>query len=79
MVRQTGFPTCFALSADLRRKEVTESLPKQKGMERNFDHLNSQKCGTLGRNPVRAAPIFDHHFHVCLREVNVSPVKPIGK
>ena len=59
---------------------MTESLLKQEGMNRNFDDLDwSERCGLLKRNPVTAARMFDHCFHVLPTEVIMSPAEPIGQ
>ena len=82
MLRQLGIPTwfCSFSAADMRWKEVVETILHEEGDTRQVDDLDwSEKCGILRRNPVTAARMFDHRFHLFLNQVIMSPAQPIGK
>ncbi|XP_026112280.1 LOW QUALITY PROTEIN: uncharacterized protein LOC113091073, partial [Carassius auratus] len=82
LIRQLGIPTFFASfsSADLRWPEMLNTIIKQEGKQINVDELDwSEKCGLIRRNPVTAARMFDHRWHCFLKDVIMSPAKPIGK
>ncbi|XP_042609822.1 uncharacterized protein LOC122142829 [Cyprinus carpio] len=82
LIRQLGIPTFFASfsSADLRWPEMMKTFIKQEGKQINVDELDwSEKCGLIRRNPVTAARMFDHRWHCFLKNVIMSPAKPIGK
>ncbi|XP_052412218.1 uncharacterized protein LOC127957635 [Carassius gibelio] len=82
LIRQLGIPTFFASfsSADMRWPEMLNTIIKQEGKQINVDDLDwSEKCGLIRRNPVTAARMFDHRWHCFLKDVIMSPAKPIGK
>ncbi|XP_052421004.1 uncharacterized protein LOC127964736 [Carassius gibelio] len=82
LIRQLGIPTFFASfsSADLRWPEMLNTIIKQEGKQINVDELDwSEKCGLIRRNPVTAARMFDHRWHCFLKNVIMSPAKPIGE
>ncbi|XP_052441444.1 uncharacterized protein LOC127981121 [Carassius gibelio] len=82
LIRQLGIPTFFASfsSADMRWPEMLNTIIKQEGKQINVDELDwSEKCGLIRRNPVTAARMFDHRWHCFLKDVIMSPAKPIGK
>ncbi|XP_026120183.1 LOW QUALITY PROTEIN: uncharacterized protein LOC113099530, partial [Carassius auratus] len=82
LIRQLGIPTFFASfsSADLRWPEMMNTIIKQEGKQINVDELDwSEKCGLIRRNPVTAARMFDHRWHCFLKNVIMSPAKPIGE
>ncbi|XP_039509525.1 uncharacterized protein LOC120464209 [Pimephales promelas] len=82
LIRQLGIPTFFASfsSADMRWPEMMNTILKQEGKQKNVDELDwSEKCGLIRRNPVTAARMFDHRWHCFLKNVIMSPAKPIGK
>ncbi|XP_034537729.1 uncharacterized protein LOC117811513 isoform X2 [Notolabrus celidotus] len=81
-VRQLGVPTwfCSFSSADMRWKNLLNSILKQEGRTQTFEELEwADRCELLRRNPVTAARSFDFRWHCFLREVLMSPAEPIGK
>ncbi|XP_061601162.1 uncharacterized protein LOC133463585 [Cololabis saira] len=81
-VRQLGLPTwfCSFSSADLRWKNLLNSILKQEGRTQTAEELEwADRCKLLRRNPVTAARMFDFRWHCFLREVLMSPSNPIGK
>ncbi|VDI77549.1 Hypothetical predicted protein [Mytilus galloprovincialis] len=82
MIRQIGIPAffCSFSSADLRWSEIVESIMMQQGIAVNADELSwDEKCKILRSNPVTAARMFDHRFHLFLKTVIMSDAHPIGK
>ncbi|VDI23951.1 Hypothetical predicted protein [Mytilus galloprovincialis] len=70
MIRQIGIPAffCSFSSADLRWSEIVESIMMQQGIAVNADELSwDEKCKILRSNPVTAARMFDHRFHLFLK------------
>ncbi|VDI59074.1 Hypothetical predicted protein [Mytilus galloprovincialis] len=82
MIRQIGIPAffCSFSAADLRWSEIIESIMMQQGIAVNADELSwDEKCKILRCNPVTAARMFDHRFHLFLKTVIMSDAHPIGK
>ncbi|CAM1291436.1 Uncharacterised protein r2_g48 [Pycnogonum litorale] len=82
MLRQLGIPTFFLSfsSADMRWSEMINIIMQQTNDIRDPDELDwNAKCDILRSNPVTAARIFDHRFHIFLNDVIKSPANPIGK
>ncbi|XP_063411592.1 uncharacterized protein LOC134694510 [Mytilus trossulus] len=82
MIRQIGIPAffCSFSSADLRWSEIVESIMMQQGIAVNAKELSwDEKCKILRSNPVTAARMFDHRFHLFLKTVIMSDAHPIGK
>uniref|UniRef100_A0A8P4K4J2 ATP-dependent DNA helicase n=1 Tax=Dicentrarchus labrax TaxID=13489 RepID=A0A8P4K4J2_DICLA len=81
-VRQLGIPTwfCSFSSADMRWKNLLNSILKQEGRTETAEELEwADRCELLRRNPVTAARMFDFRWHCFLKEVLMSPSNPIGK
>lgn len=59
---------------------MMNTIITQEGKQINVDELDwSEKCGLIRRNPVTAARMFDHRWHCFLKNVIMSPAKPIGQ
>ncbi|XP_074521382.1 uncharacterized protein LOC141787083 [Halichoeres trimaculatus] len=81
-VHQLGIPTwfCSFSSADMRWKNLLNSILKQEGRTQTAEELEwADRCDLLRSNPVTAARMFDFRWHCFLREVLMSPAEPIGK
>ncbi|XP_063442041.1 uncharacterized protein LOC134722357 [Mytilus trossulus] len=82
MIRQLGVPTffCSFSSADFRWSEIINIILKQQGDTRNSENMTwDEKCKVLCSNPVTAVRMFDHRFHMFLKDVIMSEAQPIGK
>ncbi|XP_071169456.1 uncharacterized protein [Mytilus edulis] len=82
MIRQLGVPTffCSFSSADFRWSEIVNTILKQQGDMRNSENMTwDEKCKVLCSNPVTAVRMFDHRFHMFLKNVIMSGAEPIGK
>ncbi|XP_063400159.1 uncharacterized protein LOC134684781 [Mytilus trossulus] len=82
MIRQLGVPTffCSFSSADFRWSEIINTILKQQGDTRNSENMTwDEKCKVLCSNPVTAVRMFDHRFHMYLKDVIMSEAQPIGK
>ncbi|VDI67925.1 Hypothetical predicted protein [Mytilus galloprovincialis] len=82
MIRQLGVPTffCSFSSADFRWSEIVNTILKQQGDMRNTENMTwDEKCKVLCSNPVTAARMFNHRFHIFLKDVIMSDAEPIGK
>jgi len=82
MIRQLGIPTffCSFSAAEMRWPEFIDAILKQQGDNRKFSDLDwKAKCDILRSNPVTVARMFDHRFHLFLKEVIMSNAQPIGK
>ncbi|VDI54287.1 Hypothetical predicted protein [Mytilus galloprovincialis] len=82
MIRQLGVPTffCSFSSADFRWSEIINTILKQQGDTRNSENMTwDEKCKVLCSNPVTAVRMFDHRFHMFLKDVIMSEAQPIGK
>ena len=81
MLRQLGIPTwfCSFSAAEFRWADIINVILNQQGDKRKAENLDwSEKSRVLKSNPVTVARMFDHRFHIFLRDVILSPAKPIG-
>ena len=81
MLRQLGIPTwfCSFSAAGFRWPDIINAILKQQGDKRQAENLDwTEKSRVLKSNPVTVARMFDHRFHIFLRDVILSPAKPIG-
>ena len=82
MLRQIGIPTwfCSFSAAEFRWNSTIEAILRQQCDNRSVDEMNwTEKSEILRNNPVTVARMFEHRFHVFLRDVIMSPSEPIGK
>ena len=82
MLRQIGIPTwfCSFSAAEFRWNATIEAILRQQCDNREVDEMNwTEKCEILRSNPVTVARMFEHRFHIFLRNVIMSPAEPIGK
>ena len=81
MLRQLGIPTwfCSFSAAEFRWPDIINVILKQQKDTRQAENLDwTEKSRVLKSNPVTVARMFDHRFHIFLRDVILSPAKPIG-
>ena len=82
MLRQIGIPTwfCSFSAAEFRWNTTIEAILRQQCDDRKVDDMDwTEKSEILRSNPVTVARMFEHRFHVFLRDVIMSPSEPIGK
>lgn len=82
MLRQIGIPTwfCSFSAAEFRWNTTIEAILRQQCDNREVDEMNwTEKSEILRSNPVTIARMFEHRFHLFLRDVIMSPSEPIGK
>ena len=82
MLRQLGIPTwfCSFSAAEFRWADIINAILKQQEDKRQAENLDwTEKSKVLRSNPVTVARMFDHRFHIFLRNVILSPAKPIGQ
>ncbi len=82
MLRQLGTPTFFCTfsAAEMRWPEVITAIKAQQGETVNFDELDwSEKCEILRSNPVTAMRMFEKRVEALLRDLIMSPARPIGE
>ncbi len=82
MLRQLGTPTFFCTfsAAEMRWPEVITAIKAQQGETVNFDELDwSEKCEILRSNPVTAMRMFEKRVEALMRDLIMSPARPIGE
>ena len=82
MLRQLGIPTwfCSFSAAEFRWPDIINVILKQQKDKRQAENLDwTEKSRVLKSNPVTVARMFNHRFHIFLRDVILSPAKPIGQ
>ena len=81
MLRQLGIPTwfCSFSAAEFRWDDIINVILKQQDDKRKSENLDwTEKSKVLKSNPVTVARMFDHRFHIFLRQVILSAANPIG-
>ena len=81
MLRQLGIPTwfCSFSAAEFRWNDIIDVILKQQKDSRQAETLDwTEKSKVLKSNPVTVARMFDHRFHIFLRQVILSSANPIG-
>ncbi|RXN32197.1 replicase helicase endonuclease [Labeo rohita] len=81
MLRQLGTPTFFCTfsAAEMRWPEVINAIKAQQGESVNFADLDwSEKCEILRSNPVTAMRMFEKRVEALMRDLIMSPARPIG-
>ena len=81
MLRQLGIPTwfCSFSAAEFRWNDIINVILKQQKDPRQAENLDwTEKSKVLQSNPVTVARMFDHRFHIFLRQVILSNANPIG-
>ena len=81
MLRQLGIPTwfCSFSAAEFRWNDIINVILKQQKDSRQAENLDwTEKSKVLKSNPVTVARMFDHRFHIFLRQVILSSANPIG-
>ena len=81
MLRQLGIPTwfCSFSAAEFRWNDIINVILKQQDDKRKSENLDwTEKSKVLKSNPVTVARMFDHRFHIFLRQVILSAENPIG-
>ena len=81
MLRQLGIPTwfCSFSAAEFRWNDIIDVILRQQGDNRQAKNLDwTEKSKVLKSNPVTVARMFDHRFHIFLRQVILSSANPIG-
>ena len=81
MLRQLGIPTwfCSFSAAEFRWNDIINVILKQQKDPRQAENLDwTEKSKVLKSNPVTVARMFDHRFHIFLRQVILSKANPIG-
>lgn len=82
MLRQIGIPTwfCSFSAAEFRWHTTIEAILRQQSDNRRIDEMDwTEKSEILRSNPVTVARMFEHRFHIFMRDVILSPSEPIGK
>ena len=82
MLRQLGIPTwfCSFSAAEFRWNDIIDVILKQQNDSRQAEKLDwTEKSKVLKSNPVTVARMFDHRFHIFLRQVILSSANPIGR
>ncbi|KAI2666920.1 ATP-dependent DNA helicase PIF1 [Labeo rohita] len=82
MLRQLGTPTFFCTfsAAEMRWPEVINAIKAQQGESVNFAELDwSEKCEILRSNPVTAMRMFEKRVEALMRDLIMSPARPIGE
>ncbi|KAL0198839.1 hypothetical protein M9458_007379, partial [Cirrhinus mrigala] len=82
MLRQLGTPTFFCTfsAAEMRWPEVINAIKAQQGETVNFAELDwSEKCEILRSNPVTAMRLFEKRVEALMRDLIMSPARPIGE
>lgn len=82
MLRQIGIPTwfCSFSAAEFRWHTTIEAILRQQSKNRPIDEMDwIEKSEILRSNPVTVARMFEHMFHIFMRDVIMGPSEPIGK
>lgn len=82
MLRQIGIPTwfCSFSAAEFRWHTTIEAILRQQSDNRPIDEMDwTEKSEILRSNPVTVARMFEHRFHIFMRDVIMGPSEPIGK